>query len=331
MPAVSRQEIISSIQEAFESSGNASVVVPSRRTNPLKFVLSLDGDSVDVWIYIWNLTHGGRPTLPNEYRIQMTSVDSPLQENPNGATVILGYKADLNTFAGFDLEYHKNFTRGSSSVQIDINVLYHADANGLGFDRKSNDEIAVGIRPDRLAFYVQHSRELHAFAGANPAEMLLLQKIADNEPVAASEIAAVPTKRQKVLRITQVNARDASFRNIVTTAYNSKCAVTRVQLNLLDAAHILPVNAPGSSDDIKNGICLSPTYHRALDAGLIYLDDSFVMHLNPQKSDYLRGKGLHGGLATFRKPLERPISLPPDRRQWPSPSFIRKANRLRKI
>jgi putative restriction endonuclease len=116
MTAVSRQELIAAIQDAFESSGNSSVVIPSRRTNPLRFVVSLDGDSFDVWAYIWNLTHGGRPSLPNEYRIQMTGVDPPLQENPNGATVILGYEAGLNAFAGFDLDFHKSFTRGSSSV-----------------------------------------------------------------------------------------------------------------------------------------------------------------------------------------------------------------------
>jgi putative restriction endonuclease len=161
--------------------------------------------------------------------------------------------------------------------------------------------------------------------------MEMLQKVADNEPVAVAEIASVSSERQKVLRTTQVNARDASFRKIVTTAYNSKCAVTRIQLNLLDAAHILPVSAPGSSDDVRNGVCLSPSYHRALDVGLIYLDESFVMHLNTQKTADLRSKGLHGGIASFRRPLGRPILLPPDRRQWPAPAFIRKANRLRKI
>ncbi|MBU2688676.1 MAG: HNH endonuclease [Actinobacteria bacterium] len=331
MPPVRRQELIEALLEALDSSGNPSVVVPARRSNPVRLIVSLSEDSVDVWAYIWNLTHGGRPSLPDEYRIQMTGVMSPLQMNPNGVTVLLGYKADLNAFAGFDVQKHRNFTQGSPSVQIDINALYHADANGLGFDRKGNDEIAVGIRPDRLAFYIQKASELHQFAGASIDEVTLLQQAADNERIAGSAISLLPVERQKILRTTLVNARSATFRDIVLTAYGSKCAVTRVQLNLLDASHILPVNAPGSSDDVKNGICLSPTYHRAFDAGLIYLDESFVMHLNPDKIEHLRGKGLHGGLVTFRRPLERPISMPPDRHQRPSPTFIRKANHLRQI
>jgi putative restriction endonuclease len=56
-------------------------------------------------------------------------------------------------------------------------------------------------------------------------------------------------------------------------AYGNRCAVTRVQLRLVDAAHILPVGTTGSADHVRNGIALSPTYHRAFDAGLIYLDN----------------------------------------------------------
>ena len=46
-------------------------------------------------------------------------------------------------------------------------------------------------------------------------------------------------------------------------------------LDLVDAAHILPVGAPESIDDIRNGIAIAPTYHRAYDNGLIYLDEDY--------------------------------------------------------
>jgi len=54
-----------------------------------------------------------------------------------------------------------------------------------------------------------------------------------------------------------------------------------MQLRLVDAAHILPVHTEETIDDVRNGIALSPTYHRAFDGGLIYLDENYAMRINP--------------------------------------------------
>jgi putative restriction endonuclease len=106
--------------------------------------------------------------------------------------------------------------------------------------------------------------------------------------------------------------------------------VTRVQLRLVDAAHILPVGAPGSVDLVRNGVALSPTYHRAFDAGLIYLDEQFRMQLNDGNVQALQQSNLVRGLRTFKAPLGQ-IFLPPDPEQRPSADFIRRANKFRQI
>ena len=95
--------------------------------------------------------------------------------------------------------------------------------------------------------------------------------------------------------------------------------MTRVQLRLVDAAHIVPVGAPDSSDHVTNGLSLAPTYHRAYDNGLIYLDDAELSSLRRD-----------GGIGSFKAPLGK-ILLPPDRGQWPKQDFIRQANRFRLI
>lgn len=106
--------------------------------------------------------------------------------------------------------------------------------------------------------------------------------------------------------------------------------VTRVQLRLVDAAHIVPVGAPGSADSVTNGISLSPTYHRAFDAGLIYLDTDFNMRLNEGRLNALQALNIAGGVEAFRQPLGQ-IFLPPDPAQRPLGEFIRRANQLRQI
>ena len=103
-----------------------------------------------------------------------------------------------------------------------------------------------------------------------------------------------------------------------------------IQLRLVEAAHILPIGAPGSIDDVRNGIARSPTYHRAYDNGLIFLDAAYEMRLNPEKESALQAMNLTGGLADFRASLGR-IHLPQDKRQWPEPRFIERANRARGI
>jgi len=106
--------------------------------------------------------------------------------------------------------------------------------------------------------------------------------------------------------------------------------VTRVQLRLVDAAHILSIGADGSTDQVQNGIALSPTSHRAFDAGLIYLDERHEMRINEGSLHVLQNLNLAGGIDAFRQPLGR-IFLPPDPDQHPLPDLIRRANRFRQI
>ena len=136
--------------------------------------------------------------------------------------------------------------------------------------------------------------------------------------------------RQRVVVEISRLSRDARFKQRVLFAYGNRCAVTRVQLRLVDAAHILPVGAPGSSDAVTNGLSLSPTYHRAYDSGLIYLDESCRMRLNEARLQVLQTLNLALGIEWFREPLGE-IFLPPDPKQRPSPDLIRKANEFRQI
>jgi putative restriction endonuclease len=232
-------------------------------------------------------------------------------------------------FAGFDIARHKTFTTGSPSVQIDITSLRQALQHGLSFHRKVNDEIAVAIRPDQFLGYVRNASQLH-LSGRSLPTVKVLKKVASLEAVSPQEIESLSKTRQRLIQAVSRLSRSANFREQVLRAYDHRCAVTRMQLRLVEAAHILPVAAPRSPDHVTNGIALSPTYHRAFDRGLIFLDDSYTMRVNPRKQDELSSLHLDGGLEAFIAPLGE-ISLPPDRQQWPKSQFINNANRFRGI
>jgi putative restriction endonuclease len=151
------------------------------------------------------------------------------------------------------------------------------------------------------------------------------------EQVPAEEIEAMSEPRKRIVETISKLTRDANFRKQVVSAYEQRCAVTRVQLKLIDAAHILPVGADGSTDSVRNGLSLAPTYHRAFDNGLIYLTPDFKMKLNAAKLDKLNALNLTGGLDYFRQYLDQQIFLPANPLQRPALDYIRRANVFRSI
>jgi putative restriction endonuclease len=211
-----------------------------------------------------------------------------------------------------------------------INAIRTALRDGFAFARKGNDEIVVAFRPDQILSYCINVDELHTF-GADAVISDLLTKATRSEPIPDAAIAALPKERRRIVSTVARLARDSDFRRKVIIAYDRKCAVTGLQLRLVDAAHIVPVGAEGSSDDVTNGLCLSPTYHRAYDRGLIVLTEKYEMQINRKKERELTRLGVSGGLAEFKSPLGRQILLPADRRQWPAIEYIRSANEVRRI
>jgi len=329
MPAAPPEELVAAIINAVEESGCSGQLISSPRRQPRRFLVTGPHGHTVVSAYVWTLTFGGRPALQNEYRVQMTSVRSPLEIAEDGPTVLLGYEPNLRLFAGFDLAGHRTFTTGSPSVQIDIDVLRQADTDGLSFHRKSNKEIAVGIRPDHFMTYAFNAGLLHRY-GREANVFRLLTRAAQRMQLPRAEVEVLSTDRQRVVQAVSRLSRLASFRQQVLFAYGHRCAVTRTQLKLVEAAHILPIGAPGSTDHISNGIALSPTYHRAYDHGLVYLDENYHMRLNEPRLSVLAQLNLGEGVEAFRAALGR-VFLPPDERQWPSLDFIRRANRIRQV
>ena len=272
MPALGPQQIVDAILWAIQESGETGQLTSAARTHPCRFVVSGPLGVTELWVYAWTLTPGGRPQLENEYRIQMTSVTSPLALNPGGPTVLIGFEPGRKMFAGFDLQRHQRFTMGSPSVQIDITAIHIALQDGFAFDKKGNGEIAVGVRPDQFMAYARTAAELHRH-GRDRNTFRLLKRVAavSGPPVSPRAIAPLSGGAKRIVQTINRLARDANFRAQVMTAYSNRCAVTRMQLRVIEAAHVLPVGAPGSVDHVCNGIALSRTYHRAYDNGLIYV------------------------------------------------------------
>ena len=88
---------------------------------------------------------------------------------------------------------------------------------------------------------------------------------------------ATPLERRYTLRAVKQRLHQASFREAVITAYNGRCAFSKLpEPLLLDAAHIVADKDERLGQPvIPNGIPLSKIHHAAFDAHLIGIDPDY--------------------------------------------------------
>lgn len=335
MASLSRQGLLDEFERAALASGYMAVRTSDAAKVPARYLLTgASAESIALLVYIKNFTPADRANV-DEYRIQLRRDVLPLQMKRYATTVLLGYHQKSGLFVGFDPSSVSTTARTQISVgYVGLRAVKRAVRRGMSFDRDRLGRIAVGIRPELLVPYCLHARELHGAADEASITALLNEATAAfNETEPGADLTTsidVPSERKRLLRSVSVLSRDAGFRCRVLEAYGYKCAVSQMQLGLVDAAHVLPVCEDGSHDRVSNGVSLLPQFHRAFDSGLIYLTPKYKMRLNEARVTQLDRRGLSGGLDDLRDALGS-IELPAFKREWPDPALIAQANRARGI
>jgi putative restriction endonuclease len=117
--------------------------------------------------------------------------------------------------------------------------------------------------------------------------------------------------------VTTVELRlwQARFRNAILDAYRDRCAVCDLHIRpLLDAAHVTGDRGPKPVIDIREGVALCATHHRAFDAGLLYWDAAYRIHVHlPDQLPV--GDGERAMLLAFDG---KDLARPKDEGLWPA-------------
>lgn len=302
-----------------ESSGS---VRPARMR-----VISAEG-MTDCILFLWTITPGGggagvRPA--NERRIQMTGVSGiPLEAGPR--TLLGGWSEEYQVYAFWDARRHVRFSEKSPSLQVTSEILETAQYAGLAtYLRPSalGQEVVVAVHPDSLLWYVQQGAPLHnaedsAMSAvdltiASPEEIRAFLDESENENQAARRVDLV-----EVIRL----YRDYRFKPQVTRAYRHKCAMCQYALKLVDAAHIVPVAYPGSTDEVTNGVALCRLHHGAYDNGLVGIQSDYSIVVNPDAESRLRQLRLETGIDDFKARLPPRIIVPSEQEVRPDPQKL---------
>lgn len=123
------------------------------------------------------------------------------------------------------------------------------------------------------------------------------QMLYDPEQNYARTVKQTINEQPKEVRDEFVAARSAVFRKAILEVYDNQCAVTGLKVadtknrSLVDACHIKPF-AETYNDSIRNGLALSPTFHRAFDRGLIAISDKYKILVHPSLNDFNPTSGI---------------------------------------
>lgn len=329
MARLSKKALLSEFEEAVQLSGWSLRYHSGRSKHPAIYSVWRDNSRYRVKVYIWNITFGGRKSLPNEYRIQVTGV-SRFKKDAGTRNLVLGWWDSVGAFAGWDIRQHSGSLGSSPSLQIHEDALRKALLTGFAPSIKSSGETAIGFRPDFMGTYIENLETLHD-SGKIPKEFKVLSHISD-DPGAVDEDEIeneVAEKRKRALISTWKAVRANDFSRRVLTAYSHQCAMCGVQLRLIEGAHIIPVGEKGSTDRTANGIALCALHHKAYDQSLVTFDKDFKTHISETTVSLLRKENKIAGLAKFRAALRPILTTPPAKNDRPHPKYIGRANRLR--
>ena len=297
-------------------------------THPFRLHLHRGDEGIGILVYIWNITHGGRKRPEDEYRVQVTGVES-IERSPAYKTLLLGYWKEGDVYAGWDASLHAGPVAFSPSLQIRQDSLLAARTSGFAVCPKDQGELAIAFAPSFFVNYCRHLEGLHA-AGALAAEVAALNAVGDadgNVPEAA--LLPLPAERRKIVSQVARWQRASSFRQRVLTAYGHRCAACGLQMELVDAAHLVPVEHQESSDDTANGICLCALHHRAFDGAVIGFRPDYRIVVNDAEIARLDAADRGAGKAEFVGRLRPTMDLPPERAQRPRPETLRLALQVR--
>lgn len=269
----------------------------------------------------------------DESRIQISrssGFDQAL--NARRPIFFLGYSADNNVFTAWNPRIQtERLRKAKKNVSVYSRFSIQAKAHDAGIALYIDDskQHIPSFRPEYLGLYIENYDAIHQ--SSEEALLSLIKESDSVEPTEKDAGVSFNIQDKKYIVTHKRFQRDARFRTIVVEQYEHRCAICNVQLELVEAAHIVPHAHERGTDDPQNGICLCVLHHGAYDSGLIFFDSDYNVHVSQERLIYLEKRHRDGGAATFIKGLNKTITVPKSEPYKPAKNFIELGNRIRGV
>ena len=326
MPFLSSGELLQAVIDACRQRTEAVLYIQGQ--NP--FVISTDGRAAT--LFIANISHARRSDR-DEFRIQCPG-DLPERLSRIRASgqpiCVLGYNADTDTFSAWDPERFVQRSHVTQRFSLYTRMSNHQRARTEGFSvyRDASGQNVLSFRSEFMTLYVENAEVMHQATGGALQNVVSAHQ-STRSGVASRKLVAVAKRRIEITH--NQYARSPQFRQAVLEAYRNSCAMCDLQLELIEAAHLVPHAHPAGSDTVANGIALCALHHRSLDTGLLYVDANYGIQMNMVRRRYLVRTERFGGFRQFSRQLRPAIALPEDPAEYPLVENIELGNQLRGI
>jgi putative restriction endonuclease len=298
--------------------------------NPYTF--NINKKTIHIFIHNVHESGSGR-TNPDECRIQVNKTPNFLAAKSSGKPVLFfGFFADENIFTAWNpfIQTERINTKKTISLYSRFSVQKKAAKQGLAIYKDSDSQVIISFKPEYLGLYIDNFTEMHL---SDEQTLLALIKKSNTSEETEKDLGDLIHINRKKFTVTHKRfKRDSAFKERINEVYGGRCAICGIQLELVEAAHIIPHSHEKGTDDIKNGICLCALHHKAFDNGLIYIVQNYTIKINNEKVEYLEKIHRDGGITKFKAlQLEEKIKLPSSYIYNPSKEFIKIANQIRGI
>ncbi len=319
MPALSNQSLFRRLRAALPK--GTIFHTPPDAIHPAEFAAPGIGN---VRAYLFTVTPdrsaSGRP--PGEFKIQL--IVEGQKRSARGSldllgayTTLLGFSPDFGVFVAWEARLYTDFAY-SANVQIREPLLIEARNNGWAVASprplKGLAEVRMAFAAGNLMPYLRASHEADN-RGRHGLwrEAFLLSKAphfsAENLPSRTAELENHIQRARQRLNMTRLS-RDAKFAPQVKQQFDYSCCVCAVQLEIVEAAHIIPVNDPRSSDAVWNGLSLCPNHHTLFDARRFVVHPNLEIAVDDEAITFLSESGRASGIRLLTDFRGRKIRAP---------------------
>ncbi|WP_187432767.1 HNH endonuclease [Pseudomonas synxantha] len=241
-------------------------------------MIQLHNNSRLVALHVSTIT--GHSRRDYELRFQNPAGGALVSDDYQRASpVLLGLDDPENPRIFVAVDGRSRVNRGSR-----FSILFHqriiAEARNKGWAEyvASNGEKVYAFVPSLFPAFLSLLDDTNDIGAQEVAEIAEASGVLDAPNDAYSQALAA----SRAYRAVTVLARKAGSGRQIRSAYGHRCAMCGLGSNLLQGAHIFPVEAPGSTDDVWNGLSLCYNHHRAFDLHLIWVDpNSYEIRLHP--------------------------------------------------
>ena len=234
--------------------------------------LAVEGYFVPVAMFVGEVgrSHRGRDDV--ERRFQNPGQNRPITAIPGRDLLLIGlWETDAIEDVHRPLlvsadPYHRVERATRFSVFASLAALQSALETGWSEDNSATGETIRCFAPPLLPVSYDAAR-----AGAAPSTLAMEAAIEASGLLVADE-EEIPAAAERARRAGTTLVRDRLFSRAVVAAYEGRCAMCGLNAGLVEGAHIYPVSAPGSHDEIWNGLALCGNHHLAFDKHLVAVD-----------------------------------------------------------